>query len=230
MKVLLMRHGQSANNPLEAAADYAQRRQPDPPLTALGQRQAEKAATALATAGWVGAPVTRLFSSLTLRAAQTAAPLAAALDLPVEGAALAYECGGLTTGPAGGFAAVPGREYASLRAECPALLWPAELQGQRWDGGAEAWAAAAFASRAAQVAELLRRSAAEGSGLTVLVTHHDFAQFLLADLLGLPQPDVTEPIFRLHNASLTLLELWPSGATLSYADRVDYLPLAERTY
>ncbi|GHF94970.1 phosphoglycerate mutase [Deinococcus piscis] len=230
MKLLLLRHGQSANNPLEGTANYARQRHPDPPLTALGQRQAQGVAAALAR-GFAGEPVTRLCSSLTLRAVQTAAPVAAALGLPVQGMTLAYECGGLTTGPAGHFAPVGGREYAALRAECPGLLWPAELQGQGWDGGAEPWEPAVFARRAAQVTGLLRSTAHEGGdGVTVLVTHHDFAQFLLAELLGLPQPSLTDPTFRLCNASLSLLEVRPAGAALHWLNRVGHLPAAERTY
>lgn len=181
--------------------------------------------------GIAGKPVTRLCSSLTLRAVQTAAPVAAALRLPVQGMALAYECGGLTTGPAGGFAPVAGREYAALRAECPGLLWPAELRGHGWDGGAEPWEAAAFAHRAAQVAGFLHSIAHEsGDGVTVLVTHHDFAHFLLAELLGLAQPSLTAPTFRLGNASLSLLEVRPKGSTLHWLNRMDHLPPAAQTY
>lgn len=94
MELWLIRHGQSANNALEQQAGDPSGRLPDPPLTALGHEQARR------LAGWAaqgdGGPVTHLYSSLTTRAVQTAAPLAGVLGLPVRGLAAAYECGGLT--------------------------------------------------------------------------------------------------------------------------------------
>lgn len=75
--MILLRHGQSAFN----AAFTATRRDPgipDPPLTDLGRAQAEQAAAALA-----GQDIRHIIASPYTRALQTAAPLAAALRLPV---------------------------------------------------------------------------------------------------------------------------------------------------
>ena len=121
VELLLIRHGQSLNNASEQAPGGSGRRLPDPPLTALGHEQARRLAV------WTAQddncrPITPLYSSLTTRAVQTAAPLARALGLPVQGLAAAYECGGLSTGPAGGFAPVTGHDHASLRLDCPPLL------------------------------------------------------------------------------------------------------------
>ena len=75
--MILLRHGQSEFN----LAFTQTRRDPgivDPKLTPLGHQQAEQAASALATAG-----ITRILASPYTRALQTAAPVAAALGLPV---------------------------------------------------------------------------------------------------------------------------------------------------
>jgi len=75
--MILLRHGQSEFNVIFTAT----RRDPgivDPKLTPLGHEQAVAAAAALADAG-----VTRIIASPYTRALQTAAPLAAALNLPV---------------------------------------------------------------------------------------------------------------------------------------------------
>lgn len=75
--MILLRHGQSEFN----VAFTKTRRDPgivDPKLTALGHQQAEKAASDLAAAG-----ITRILASPYTRALQTAAPVAAALGLPV---------------------------------------------------------------------------------------------------------------------------------------------------
>jgi len=75
--MILLRHGQSEFN----LHFTATRRDPgivDPKLTPLGHTQAEAAATALSGVG-----ITRIMASPYTRALQTAAPLAAALGLPV---------------------------------------------------------------------------------------------------------------------------------------------------
>ena len=75
--MILLRHGQSEFN----LAFTQTRRDPgikDPVLTPLGHQQAAAAALALAGAG-----ITRILASPYTRALQTAAPVAAALGLPV---------------------------------------------------------------------------------------------------------------------------------------------------
>lgn len=220
MELLLIRHGQSANNALEHEAASPGGRLPDPPLTPLGHEQARR------LAGWAArggdGPVSHLYSSLTTRAVQTAAPLAAALGLPVRGLAAAYECGGLSTGPAGGFAPVTGRDHASLRLDCPPLVWPDDLAGRPWDGGHEPWEPARFQARAARVAAALR--GVTGARVVALVTHHDFAGYLLAELLGLPSPGSGGPVFRLDNTGTARLTLGPGQAAVHGLNRVDHLP------
>ncbi len=76
--MILMRHGQSEFNLLFSAA----KRDPgipDPRLTPEGHAQATLAAAALADAG-----ITRIIVSPYTRALQTAAPIAAALGVPVH--------------------------------------------------------------------------------------------------------------------------------------------------
>lgn len=205
MQLLLIRHAQSTNNHLAGALDYAKRRQADPPVTELGHEQAQR------LADWAAHDdlcqrITHLYTSLTTRAVQTAAPLAQALDLKVQGLTDAYECGGLSSGPQGGFTPVMGRNHASLLAECPALLWPEDIHGRAWDGGCEPWESASFAARAAGVGDRLRRVAGEAE-VIALITHHEFAQYLIADLLGLPAPDGEALTFRLHNTATAHIEL-----------------------
>lgn len=225
VELLLIRHGQSANNALEHAAGDPGGRLPDPPLTPLGHRQARRLAGWAAQGG--GGPVTHLYTSLTTRAAQTAAPLAAALGLPVQGLAAAYECGGLSTGPAGGFAPVTGRDHASLRLDCPPLVWPDDLVGRPWDGGHEPWEPARFQARAAHVAAALR--GVMGAQVVALVTHHDFAGYLLAELLGLPSPGDGGPVLRLDNTGTARLTPTPGRAALDWLNRADHLPPALRS-
>jgi broad specificity phosphatase PhoE len=76
--MILLRHGQSTFN----AVFTATRRDPgfiDPPLTPLGEAQAEHAAAALAGAG-----IRRIIASPYTRALQTAAPIARRLGVKVH--------------------------------------------------------------------------------------------------------------------------------------------------
>lgn len=74
MKLLLIRHGQSANNALSGANHPVSSQYPDPTLTDLGRQQAETLAHAF-TDGLLPRPSVLLSSPMT-RAVQTAAPLA----------------------------------------------------------------------------------------------------------------------------------------------------------
>ncbi|MDQ0378016.1 histidine phosphatase family protein [Amycolatopsis thermophila] len=75
MKLYLVRHGQTPAN----VAKKLDTALPGPPLTELGREQARQLAEKLATE-----PVQAVYASHATRAQQTAAPLAEALDLPVE--------------------------------------------------------------------------------------------------------------------------------------------------
>jgi broad specificity phosphatase PhoE len=76
--MILLRHGQSEFN-LHFSATRIDPGIVDPPLTALGHQQATQAATLLA-----GENVSRIICSPYTRALQTAAPIAAALGVPVR--------------------------------------------------------------------------------------------------------------------------------------------------
>jgi broad specificity phosphatase PhoE len=75
VKLMLVRHGETASN-LKMALDSLP---PGPPLTDLGQEQANLLAEALADE-----PVVAVYASTAVRAQQTAAPVAARHGLPVH--------------------------------------------------------------------------------------------------------------------------------------------------
>ena len=101
---------------------------------------------------------------------------------------------------------VRGGNHEELRLECPALIWPQELTGQHWDGGCEPWNQRVFAARASRLTARLKELST-GSDVIALVTHHDFAQFLIADLLGVPDLNAEALRFELNNAATSLIEL-----------------------
>src|SRR5471030_1844666 len=87
MKIYIVRHGQSTHN-----ANLGVPHTPDPPLTALGRRQAEQTADAL-QAAHVG--VVALYASPQRRALETANALHKSLRLPPHVLADLCEAGGL---------------------------------------------------------------------------------------------------------------------------------------
>lgn len=225
MRLLLIRHAQSTNNLLWQETGGTVGRSHDPPLTELGHAQAHALAE-FARQDATLSGLTHLYCSLTTRAVQTAAPLANALSLPVQGLTHAHETGGLfLRGEDGAAYSVPGRSHADLLTENPALLWPADLNAaEAWAGGFEnADDFPAFSVRAGRVLEQLK--AAHSPEDTVgLVTHGHFTQFLLRSLLG---HGIAH--FQVFNTSTTFLTLpapdapeeW--GPLVGWVNRFDHL-------
>ena len=129
MEILFIRHAQSENNSKvpyggSVSASSHPLRQPDPSITEIGQRQIARLADFLP--GWwdlradeeqhrlIAAPVSiqRLYCSAMRRALQSAAPLAAALDAPVQVRADIHEIGGIYDAREGGPRGCPARRGA----------------------------------------------------------------------------------------------------------------------
>ena len=225
VKLLLIRHAQSANNLLSLESGGREGRCPDPPLTTLGVRQAARLSEWTAAPGELGGALrslTHLYSSLTTRAVQTGAPLAHALGLPLHGLAEAHEIGGLYSGHTGGNrAAVLGRTHADLQTEYPGLVWPAQLDAAMpWAGGFEGLDDhTTHTARAARVLETIRAERAEADRVG-LITHQGFAQFLLAYLAGFEPTHRTR--YRVNNTGTCLVDL-DENTTVYWLNRHDHL-------
>jgi broad specificity phosphatase PhoE len=120
--MILMRHGQSEFN-LHFSATKRDPGIPDPRLTPAGQLQAEAAAVALGQQG-----IRRVIASPYTRALQTAAPIAAALGLPVLVNPVVRERYHFTCDigtPASHLAqAWPGHDFSHI----DEIWWPAETE------------------------------------------------------------------------------------------------------
>lgn len=225
MHLLLIRHAQSTNNRLYAEAGDRAGRHPDPPLTLLGHAQAGALANFACTDPALRG-LTHLYVSLTTRAVQTAAPLAAALGLHAQGLTHAHETQGLfVRDEAGAAQPVPGRTHADLLAENPALRWPADLPpAEAWAGGFEPEDPAVHGARAARVLAELRQAHGPDD-MVGLVTHGHFTQFLLRTLLG-----HGAAYFRISNTATTRVTLpGPQdppefGPLVDWINRHDHLP------
>ena len=265
MKLYLIRHAQSQNN---ALADAAQQRNAsgqagasgnanelpaaffpsaDPPLTDIGEAQAQRVAEHLHThpdktdvrdgvAKESGHRFDRLYSSAMLRALQTAQPIANALDLKPEVWLQVHEEGGIWLSRKRGR---PGDEGGLKRSQVAArfpefaLPDPDELsESGWWHGPAET--RPQLISRARQVAADIRarfvgpestNGDPQGSASLriAVVSHGTFLNFLLQHLLHDHAPENT--YLSHHNTGITRLDFSSEGKVfLRYQNRVDHLP------
>ncbi len=163
MDIYLCRHGQSENNLLPVAEH-----RPDPPLTALGQAQAEMLARPLSARR-----PALLLSSPLLRALETAGPLAARTGCPWE----------VWEDLAEAHRAHPddGLPLPELRRRFPQVRWAPRM---RWPGTPGPESEAQARDRAANLVR--RLTAAARRGPLVVIGHGNLNAYLLAAWLGTP--------------------------------------------
>lgn len=229
MRLLLIRHGESENNRIHAETGSWSGRSPDPDLTALGRIQAGKLADHCAAQALPRPDV--LLTSLMRRAVSTAAPLARALDLPLQGHALLHEVGGVyeadDEGPHVAGIPRPGSSASALLALSPHLVLPGDADETGWhrrpfEPPAHAW------DRACEVAAELRDRYGSTGQLVGVVSHAWFSQYLIHALLGW-QPAADGRLSAwlvINNSGHTLIELEPGGGwppALVWLNRHDHL-------
>jgi len=237
MDIFLIRHGQSANNSLGDIRN----REVDPPLTDLGQQQANILAQHLAT-GLThdviispimgtsnpqvreGYGITYLYCSPMYRSLQTARPVAQALGLAPELWIEIHERGGmyLNHGEPEGFVGYPGRTSSEIAGEFPEYkLTPGITDQGWWTGGFED--AAGCAARAMRVAsDLLARVHTEDR--VAVITHGNFMDVVLKALLNqLPSDHI---YYRHHNTAITRISISAGNPVdIRSLNRVDHLPV-----
>ncbi len=122
MKLLIIRHAQSANNANPAA------RVADPTITAVGHNQAER----LATNDHLFRDINLLYVSPMRRTLQTAAPLAAATGLSTRVFTGLHEWGGIWEERDGVVAHQPGLGRAQMTEIIPEVEFPDDVLEDGW--------------------------------------------------------------------------------------------------
>lgn len=246
VRVLFIRHGQSANNVLAESqghdyAAYMAGRLPEPPLSEIGHRQAELLAQQLATVtanppapsqrlGWVTTeyPIERIYVSPMLRAMQTALPISRALGVAPEIWVDIHEHGGVFTGNPElgdviGYSGLTNTEMAERFATYRVVNGVNE--NGWWIGGYEEMDACY--SRACQVAERLYSLYEECEGSTIaLVTHGTFLDALMHALFVPNEPYGNRVHFSHLNTAMSRVDLGKGRrVALRYHNRIDHLPM-----
>lgn len=246
MHLLLIRHGQSTNNIIEAELGdcpaFYQRRVVDPALSELGERQAA------ALAKHVGAQLrgcaaqrrVQMACSSMRRAMQTAEPLAAQLGIrPLVRPDCVERCAFFCINKEGEQIAQPGPTSADVLRQFP--TFDASLVDSAAKPNLET--AAEARRRANRVAsELKQHSKSEAAPeLLVLVAHADFIGLLARALLFSEQTcdegtenamatPIGEPYFDLNNTATVHLVLLPNGRVrMLHWNRTEHLKEALRS-
>lgn len=224
MELYLVRHAQSYNNHV---ADASQR-QHDPPLTEIGERQADLVGQYLAS-GAAKCPVTRqspfdgfgldrLYCSAHFRCLKTADYIARYTGLAPEIWVDVHEELGIYLD---GVDVLPGMTPAEIRTQFPRVKVPGDLPEDGWWNRPveEKWE---WEARAARVAKVLREEMAHLDERIAVVTHGGFTRDLLAALIsGGPMGADT---FAVQNASIHRIDFGPEGILVRFLNRLEHLP------
>jgi broad specificity phosphatase PhoE len=241
MRLLIIRHAESANNTLALKVDldtYMQQRSPDPVITELGVRQTERLAAHLAGTPPAHAPtggkgsygITHLYCSPMLRTLQTAQPIAKALGLRPSIWIDIHEHGGMFAGnPHTGenFLAHAGLTRAEIQHDYPDYELNDAISDIAWWTGGYEDIAGCYA-RAIRVArELRRRAHAELEGgnraVVAIVSHGTFIDSLIKALFSqIPE----NHFFYFHNnTAITCIDFAQHDTLyLRYQNRTYHLP------
>lgn len=222
MRFVIIRHGQSTNNLLYEQTGDSVGRDHDAPLTDLGHRQAALLADTVAD-GALPWPITHLYSSLMLRAVQTAAPLADRLDLPHHALPHAHEIGGLFIESDDGVrTAHPGPPASELLSASSRLVLPESATEEGWFTGPYEDGHDLPAARARRLIDALRADHTEDDTVA-LVTHGAFFQHLFRALLRI---EAMSGWVVKHNTAISLFadEIWGGKENTVTAHRIDWMP------
>lgn len=205
MKLLIIRHGESTNNLLHATTGGFEGREPDPELTTRGARQADILAAAMRD-GVQPAP-TILYSSLMKRAVQTAAAIAAALDMRILGHLETYEAGGPYEGLPHAPVPHPGATRAELLGITDRLDLPDGVDETGWYRG-DGEDDPARAARGVRVVRGLLASYAGTDETVGVVCHEWIAQYLIRAAIGFTaHKGIAEPWMGLANTGTTFIDM-----------------------
>ena len=213
MELFIIRHGQSGNNALANIRD----RSVDPPLTDLGERQAEMLGEYVArgenqelsreTTGNTkyelrhGLGITSLFTSPMYRSLQTVQPVSRASGLAPRIWVDIHEEGGMFLNHGGdeGLVGYPGRTRSEILAEFPDYVLPTNFDETGW-WNKDHEDPASLLVRATKVSEQLREMA-KTEDRVAIITHGAFMNALLKAIFG--QISEGHMYYRHHNTAIS---------------------------
>jgi 2,3-bisphosphoglycerate-dependent phosphoglycerate mutase len=241
MQLYLIRHGQSENNALWDRAGSSEERCPDPELTELGHRQAQRLAQFLAgklpsgsSGGQVssyradaqnveGFDLTHLYCSPMIRAIDTGMYIARTLEMPLVVWEDLHEVGGIfrEDGETGQEIGLLGNDRAYLRTRYEDILLPGDgwAEGGWWNRPFEPREQRSL--RAQRFVRDLKHRHGGTEDRVAVVSHAGFCNYALAAVLDWPNRD--RGGFWLNNAAITRIDLG-ERVSVMYTNRAEFLP------
>jgi len=234
MQLYFIRHGQSQNNASwdQYGSDYP--RVEDPELTEIGCRQVGLLARLLAQDGSFERPpqrfdlkdvdgfhLTHLYCSLMVRAVETGAAVAEALDMSLLAWKDLHETGGIfvhdrETGERRG---LPGNGRAYLEGRYPRLvLSPDVAETGWWDRPFEE--REERPARARRVFERLIEQHGGTDDRVAMISHGGFYNYFMSAVLGYSYDSYR---FLLNNVAITRIDFLQDRTWISYTNRTDFL-------
>lgn len=234
MQLYFIRHAQSQNNLLWDMTGSNRGRSDDPELSEIGCEQARLLAQFLNRQDPAFVPrrrdyndragfgLTHLYTSLMLRAVQTASLVADALDMPLLALEDLCETGGiyLEDQESGKRVGRPGKARAFFERSYPRLVLPEGCSDNGW------WNRPfeefdQVMPRARRFWHDLLQRHGQTSDHVALFSHGDFYNCLLRVIFQLERSNMW---LDLNNAAITRIDLLEDNVHLVYANRVDFLP------
>ncbi len=223
MELYLIRHGQSTNNRGDV-------RIPDPPLTEIGKRQADRAGWALENLG-----ITHLYCSAMLRAVQTAAIVGEHLELAPHIFVGLHEWGRGMWEDRGdaGIVQLPGLTRSQLRDVCSTVVLPDDVTDEGWwsqvfdtrelaqGGNVEKMLSLAHENCLQFIAHLDQHHTGKDEKVGAIL-HGGAGSILLGAFFGL-LPNEARDRFPHNNAGITKIRRNPEHTQLLYQNQTYHL-------
>ena len=244
MKLFIIRHAESANNRLVSANGYnayMENRVEDPPLTELGELQAERLGEHVADNAhpesrqdkqplqpYSGYGFTHLYCSPMFRAMQTTEPISRTTGLTPEIWVDIHEHGGIFLGnprTSENLRTMPGMTRAQIEMRFPGYVIPDAITERGWYHREYEDMPACYA-RATRVSRRLRNRAQESQSgdeeAIAMVAHGTFIDSLLKAFLN-QLPD-SQLFYQHYNTAITRIDFMEDGTLiLRYLNRTQHL-------
>jgi len=241
MQLYLLRHAQSESNARWDSNPGEQFHYSDPGLTELGRNQAAAIAEHLALSNPTspvnqynsdnrkGFDLTHIYTSLMLRAIQTADTIAEKLDMPLYGRTDLHEWGGVYEWDVekNENIGLPGQNRAFFTEHFPRLVLPDDFNDAGW------WSrphepSADIPARARRVFNFLRARHGLTDDRVLLVSHGGFLNYFLGRLLNLTPKQSQQNLdkhqwFVTYNTGLARIDFGNEFTGLVYLNRIKHL-------
>ncbi len=233
MQLFFIRHAQSTNNALWDTTGSSDGRSDDPELTPLGREQARRVARFLHVGNPDGGSnpndndgfaLTHLYTSLMVRAVETAWEISQELGLPLVALDELYEEGGIYMDDAltGDRVSGLGRSRAFFEANFPGIVLPQSFADAGWWNRRPYEDPEGTGLRAEKFLAALIEKHGKTDDRVAVVSHGAFFNYLVAAITGTTVRGGFW--YAMNNTAITRFDFFGEYTLVVYLNRTDHLP------